>query len=86
MAKVSATWAVEAGTYAEGELDLTGLSADQVAALIDTELDPDVSVCHQCGDGVIDPQVGELTGFTVDGQHYTRDPEGQWRKWEDSHG
>lgn len=76
MAHVGASFAVNAGTYAEGELDLSGLSPDQMAERI-WELDIDVSLCHQCANGLSDPEPSELVGFNVDGVEYV-ERDGHW--------
>lgn len=80
MADVIATYAVHAGTTAN--VDLEDVSDPDMVALYlieDAAELVDVAVCHQCAGTVIDPEVGNLTGFTVNGVSYARDEEtGHW--------
>lgn len=70
MAKITATFTVNAGTYAEGVLNVAGLTPDDIALKVEGELDVDTSVCHQCSHNISDPEPGDLTGFAVDGVEY----------------
>lgn len=77
LAKVSASYAISAGGWAKGELDVDGLTPDQMAELIEQTLDPEVSVCHQCAHRISDPEAYEMTGFTVNGVDYEH-RDGHW--------
>lgn len=79
MAKISASFAIYAGGWAEGELEVEGLTPDEVAELIQRELDPEVSVCHQCAHRISDPEAEEVTGFSVDGVYYEKRGD-HWRE------
>lgn len=72
LSKITASYAISAGGWAEGALDLEGLTPDQMAELIEQTLDPEVSVCHQCAHRISDPEPDEMTGFSVDGVHYEK--------------
>jgi hypothetical protein len=80
VADIVATYAVHAGTTAT--LDLEDATDPDLVALYlieDAGELIDTSVCHQCAHNVVDPEVGELTGFTIDGRSYERDEEtGHW--------
>lgn len=75
MAEFRASYAVHGGGYAEGTIP-DGLTVDAMAAAIYDE-HPGVSLCHQCGGDISDPEVEEVTGFTVDGVTYER-VDGEW--------
>lgn len=80
VADVIATFAVHAGTTATVQLDDV-TDPDMVALYLieDTGELVDVSVCHQCAQSVVDPEVGELAGFTIAGVTYEKDEEtGHW--------
>lgn len=74
---VSATYEVDAGTAASGEVDIAGLSPDEIAELAD-QLHPGISVCHQCAHEISDPEVGEMTSLVVDGVEYVK-VNGHWQ-------
>lgn len=76
MATVRATFEVFAGTTTEAELDVDGMTPDQIAERIERE-GAGLSLCHQCDDEVSDPQVGDLVGFTVGDKDYSL-VDGQW--------
>lgn len=78
MADIVATYAVHAGTTATVRLgDVT--DPDMVALYLSDDVQPDVSVCHECADNIIDPEVAHLVSFTVDGVAYEQDKEtGHW--------
>lgn len=78
MSKITASFAIEAGGYGEAEFDTTGMSPDEIAKKTFTETDVNTSLCHQCANDVIDPEVSELTGFTVDGVQYVQ-VDGHWQ-------
>lgn len=84
MADVIATYAVHAGTTTTVELeDVTDPDLVALYLIEDAAELVDAAVCHQCADTVIDPAVGDLTGFTVDGVSYGREyygdkPTGHW--------
>lgn len=44
---VTATFNVSAGTYAEGLLNLTGLTPDEIAELLFSEVVADVTLCRE---------------------------------------
>jgi hypothetical protein len=76
MANVQASFEVFASTTTETELDVDGLTPDQIAALLENE-GAGVSLCHQCDDEVSDPEVGELVAFYIDDKAYNR-VDGKW--------
>jgi hypothetical protein len=79
MKQYTAVYEVFAGTVVDNEADLEGLTPGEMAERIDATAEPDVGLCHQCSHSVIDPQVGDLVAFTVDGVEYTqRDGDGEW--------
>lgn len=80
MAEIVATYAVHAGTTVTVELDDV-TDPDLVALYLVEDAGGlvDVSVCHQCARSVIDPEAGDLIGFTIAGVTYERDEEtGHW--------
>lgn len=80
MPDVIATYAVHAGTTATVELDDVS-DPDMVALYLieDSGELVDASVCHQCAQNVVDPEVGDLVGFTIADVTYERDEEtGHW--------
>ncbi len=80
MAEIVATFAVHGGTTANIQLE-DASDPDLVALYLVEDAGElvDVSVCQQCANSVIDPEIGELTGFTIDGVSYKRDEEtGHW--------
>jgi hypothetical protein len=78
MKHFTAVYEVVAGTPYVGEAELEGLSPDDMAIAIDQVSEPNPSVCHQCADGIDDPQVGDLVGFVIDGKSYMRQDDGTW--------
>lgn len=72
MARITASFSVNAGAYGEGNADVTGLTPDEIAELVWAVVDAYPSVCHQCANSVIDPEIDELTAFAVDGVHYEK--------------
>jgi hypothetical protein len=77
LAKIIAAYAISAGGWAEGELDVEGLTPDEMAELVEQTLDPEVSVCHQCAHRISDPEPSAMVGFTVDGVDYEQ-RDGHW--------
>lgn len=75
---IIASFAVHAGTTDELDLNLGGMTPDQIAAAIEQTAAPDTTLCHQCGSAISDPEIGDLTGFTVNGRDYERGPDGSW--------
>lgn len=75
---VRASFSVGAGAYGECDIDITGLSPDEIADLVFNEAAPDTTLCHQCADHVSDPEVEELTGFSVGGVEYVKQQDGHW--------
>jgi len=81
-----ASFAVNAGTSARFTgIDFTGMTPDEMAEAIEdndaVQEAVQVNVCHQCAEDVDDPQVDEMTGFTVDGVDYERGRDGHWRAY-----
>lgn len=77
MAEIAAWYAAMGSSWAEGEIDDTDMSVED---LVDAawNLHPGVSLCHQCTDQVEDVEV-ELSGFRVNGREYGKDSDtGQW--------
>lgn len=83
-AKVTATFSVSGGTYAEDVLVLpTDLTPGEMAEFIFSELPIDTGLCHQCSDKISDPEADEITGFTVDGVEYFFDyADKEWKRYE----
>jgi hypothetical protein len=78
VSRVSASFSVGAGTWAEGEIDTDGMSLDDIAEAV-YEIHPGISLCHQCAGELSDPEVVELTSFTLDGTEYTYNEDtGKW--------
>ncbi len=77
MTVVSSSWNVVAGTAVDTELDVTGLTPDEVAALVYEQAETHVSVCHQCAYGISDPEVTDLTEIIYDGKVFT-EVDGHW--------
>jgi hypothetical protein len=83
LSRVTASYAITASGWAWGELDLKGLSPDEMADLIEEALDPDVWLCHKCAHRVNGPEVDEMTGFSVGGIDYVRSTvDGHWRRYD----
>lgn len=78
MAKIIASFAVHATTTVTVTLDVKGMSPDDIAEALE-DLDPYVSVCHQCAQHISGPERGELDVFAVDGVKYIHD-EGRWQR------
>jgi hypothetical protein len=74
---VSATFSVRAGAYGEGHLDVTDLTPDQIAERIWDVVDASTSLCHQCADSIIDPEVSDMVSFTVGDVDY-ENVDGRW--------
>lgn len=72
LTRVTATFAIAAGGYGEGDLDVTGLTPDEIADLIMELVAVDPTLCHQCADEMSDPQIEELTGFRVGRVEYEK--------------
>ena len=67
---ITATFAISAGHYGECDVDITGLPLDEIAEHVFNEAAPDTTLCHQCDDNISDPEVTEMTSFTIDGIDY----------------
>jgi hypothetical protein len=66
---ILATFSVGGGNAQDVEIDTEGLTPDQIAeALINNAETP--SLCHQCARDISDPELSELTSFTLDGVEY----------------
>lgn len=70
--EIIATYAVHAGATAIARLDDV-TDPDLVALYLSDDVQPDLSVCHQCADNIIDPEVGHLMSFMVNGVTYERE-------------
>jgi len=77
--KVAGSFAVHGGTYTEVEIDVTGLTVDQIAEVLENE--SYVSLCHECAGKVSDPEVGEMTSLEIDGVEYVPDAAGGWKAY-----
>lgn len=73
MTHVSATFAIGASGYAEGELsiDPARMSPEYIAEVIANRLWPGITLCHQCDGQLSDPEMTEVTSFTVGGKTYS---------------
>lgn len=80
MSVLGAVFAIHAGSYSEMTRDVSGMTLDQIAEVVEQEIDVDVSLCHECGGKVSDPTPVELVAFTVDGVEYSQDDDGNWVK------
>ncbi|GLZ34849.1 hypothetical protein Lesp02_70360 [Lentzea sp. NBRC 105346] len=69
-ANIIATFAVYAGTTVEFELDVEGMTDQEIAEAVEAASGDhiDTRLCHQCAHNVVDPEAQELTGLTVDGR------------------
>jgi hypothetical protein len=67
MTHVSATFSIAGSGYAEGELnvDPARMSPEYVAEVIANRLWPGVTLCHQCDGEISDPEMTEVTSFTI---------------------
>lgn len=67
MTHVSATFMIVGSGHAEGELPLNpaGVSPEYVAEVIASRLWSGISLCTQCDDQIIDPEMTEVTSFTI---------------------
>lgn len=77
--QITASFEVLAGTAQDFDLDITGMSPDEIAAWLNEHADG-ISLCHQCSRDVSDPELGDLTGFSVDGVSFERN--GMTGHWE----
>jgi hypothetical protein len=77
MATIRGTFEVGAGAVGEVDIDVTGMTPDEIAQAFDDAADVDTSLCHQCAHVIEDPQVGDLVSFTVDGVSYEQ-RDGKW--------
>jgi hypothetical protein len=75
-AEVTATFAVSGGHTAKGRLNLLDLSPTEIAERIHLQLPASVVLCHECAHEVVDPELGELTGFEVGGTEFVRTARG----------
>lgn len=80
MSEITVVFEVFAGTSADLKRDVSGMSPDELAAVVEVEAETNVSLCHECARDVNDPQVGEMVAFVVDGVEYARDDDGNWVK------
>lgn len=64
---VSATFTITGGGYAEGELpvDPARMSPEYIAEVIAHRLWSGVTLCHQCDHEISDPDMTEVTSFTI---------------------
>lgn len=76
MAEFRASYAVHGGGYAEGTIP-DGLSPNEMAEAVYEE-HPGISLCHQCGSDISDPEVEAVTSFTINGVEYVQDDDGDW--------
>ncbi|ALG07641.1 hypothetical protein [Kibdelosporangium phytohabitans] len=76
--KITAAFSIAAGGYGEIILDTTGLSADEIAEQVFVNTVVDTTLCHECAHTLSDPEVEDLTGFTIDGVHYGK-RDGHWQ-------
>jgi hypothetical protein len=74
LTRVSAAFRIVGGGACERDLDITGLTPDEIADLVFVTI-ANPSLCHQCVRDISDPEVEELTEFTVNGVDYNRDGE-----------
>jgi hypothetical protein len=82
MTTVTATFEVSAGHTADSELDVANMTPNEIAAWLDENGADGISLCHQCGHDINDPQIGKLVEFEVDGRHYVfNDNTGNWTEW-----
>lgn len=79
MAELGAVFAIHAGSYSEMTRDVSGLTVEQIAEVVEQEIDVDVSLCHECGGRLSDPTPVEMVAFTVDGVEYHQ-VDGRWVK------
>lgn len=70
LTRVTATFSVGAGAYGECDIDVTGLTPDQIAEIAMTDTNVSTTLCHQCANSISDPEIEEMTGFTVNGVEY----------------
>jgi hypothetical protein len=75
LTKITATFSVGAGAYGECDIDVTGLTPDEIADRVMDEADVDTTLCHHCADHVIDPEIKDLTGFRVGDVDYEHNGE-----------
>jgi hypothetical protein len=70
MSTIIAAFAVYGGTAVEFELDVEGMTDQEIAEAVEEASGEylDTSLCHQCAHNISDPEAGELTGLTVDGR------------------
>lgn len=73
--RITGTFDVQAGTNGELDLDITGLSPDEIAERFAAGSDAYTGICHECAHVIVDPEVGDLVSFTVDGVDYVREGE-----------
>lgn len=68
MSRIIATFAVYAGTTVEFQLDVEGMTDQEIAAAVEEASGQylDTSLCHECVHLVVDPQAEELSGLQVD--------------------
>lgn len=74
---ISATFSVGAGTTTNFVLDLGDVRSDQIqpavlAGLVEVFAGRlvDTTLCHQCASNVVDLEVVDLVGFTIDTTEY----------------
>lgn len=67
MTHVSATFTVTGGAYLEGELpvDPARMSPEYIADVIAQRLWAGVTLCNQCDHEISDPDMSEVTSFTI---------------------
>ena len=78
MSEISGVFEVNASHTFDAQADVDGLTHDEIAELV-YQLDPGISICHQCAHDINDPEPGELVAFVVDGVEYVRSQDG--RSW-----
>jgi hypothetical protein len=72
LTKIEANFEVFAGTSGECEIDITGLTPDEIAELVEQSADAYPTVCHQCARDIDDPQLGDMTSFSVGDVYYEK--------------
>lgn len=73
LTRVTATFAIGASGYGKADLDVTGLTPDEMAVLVFDTVDVNTTLCHQCAGSISDPEVEELVGFRVGDVDYVKD-------------
>lgn len=77
LTRISAVFEIQAGAVGDCEIDITGLTPDEIAELVEYAADVNASLCHQCAHDISDLSVGEMTSFTVNNVDY-ENVDGRW--------